>query len=80
MRGVQDLSCYNTFDREALKEAVDRRGMKMKFVCEQCGITPAAFYRKINTSRFSLADINKISQVIDLSDNEIKQIFFKKGA
>lgn len=60
-----------------LKKAIELSGLKMEFIARQLGITRAAFSMKVNnSSSFKVEEMYKLSEMLNLDENEKKVIFF----
>lgn len=64
----------NTF---LLEEHLDRKGYKKGFIAKTLGITPNALRRKMtNKSEFKSSEVKALSELLDLTFEEIREIFF----
>lgn len=65
------------FNRELFDKAIDEVGVRKSFLAKKLGITPAAFYYKINSQReWKASEIATVSKCLHLSDEDIRGIFF----
>lgn len=65
------------FNQNLLKAKIVERGLSPIDICNSIGICEATFYRKIaRNGDFSRFEINKISEVLNLSCKERDNIFF----
>ena len=65
------------FDGVLLKEKIEEKGMGFKELSGFMGINKATLYRKVNgETEFTRGEIYDIILILDLSDCEIKEIFF----
>lgn len=64
-------------DETALKVAITRAGVTNRFLARNLGISEQAFYNKISgESEFKSSEIRKLSGLLNLSFNDINDIFF----
>lgn len=63
-----------------LKGKIRCAGMSVNDVAAQIGMNPATFYRKIaaDGEKFTVGEVVEISQVLDLSIDDVNSIFFKE--
>ena len=61
-----------------LKGKIVEKGMNMSDVANQIGVDRSTLYRKINTQgdNLTVSEVSKIATVLDLSSDEITNIFF----
>lgn len=60
-----------------LKQFIDRSGYKLKYVALQLGITYQGFLKKLNNeTEFKASEIQILKNLLNLSDDDLKQIFF----
>lgn len=65
------------FRRNELKAEMVRRGMTNETLAAAIGLSPATLYRKMfEHSDFYRNEIVKIADVLQLSDEDIRRIFF----
>ena len=65
------------FDGVLLKEKIEEKGMGIKELSCIMGINKATLYRKVNgDTEFTRGEIYNIILILDLSDCEVKEIFF----
>ena len=61
----------------ALREIIKEKGLKLKFLAEQIGVTPAGFSKKIeNELEFKPSEIKKLCDVLGLNRKQMFEIFF----
>ena len=54
---------------EKLREAINARGLKQKYIAEKIGISETTLYRKMSDDGdFSRTEIKKIMTVLDIAD------------
>ena len=59
------------------REAVEKAGIKYKFLAESMGISPYGLQKKIdNRSEFKASEIYTASDVLNLSEEDRNAIFF----
>ena len=64
-------------DNKLLLSIIDKNGLKLKFISDKLGITQQALYNKVNgKSEFKVSEMNKLCEVLNLSNKEKKDIFF----
>lgn len=65
---------------QKLKAKIVEKGWTIAYFCEKIGISSATFYRKVNNDgdSFTIGDARKIVDVLDLSGDDAKDIFFAK--
>lgn len=64
-------------DETALRVAIARAGVTNRFLARNLGISEQAFYNKISgESEFKSSEIRKLSGLLNLSFNDINDIFF----
>ncbi len=67
------------YDSRELKAARVRQGKTQVDIAKALGITEVAYNRKENgRSLFSLVDIQKLAEAINLEDSQIISIFFNR--
>lgn len=64
-------------NRIELENKVKASGYRTDFICEKLGITYQAWLNKLkNVSEFKQSEIAKLSEILDLTHDEINTIFF----
>ncbi|MBS7225400.1 MAG: toxin-antitoxin system, antitoxin component, Xre family protein [Clostridiaceae bacterium] len=64
-------------DTKLLREAIESRGLKYKYIAEELGITPYGLQKKIeNESDFKAKEILALTRILGLSRKERDRIFF----
>ena len=64
-------------DSIALRNAVDKSGLKYNKIAGEMGISPYSLQKKIdNLTEFKASEIVKLSMLLSLSDAERSSIFF----
>lgn len=64
---------------EALKRAINRRGLKIRYIAEKLGISHEAMYNKVKgKTEFKASEIAMLIDLLDLSDAEVREIFFTR--
>ena len=69
-------------DTIRLRELIDSRGLKLKWIAEQMDLTPYGLAKKIsNENEFRASEIQKLCDLLGVSDaNEKERLFFaQKG-
>ncbi len=62
---------------ELLSEKIEKSGLKDKYVAEQLNLSPQGFLnKKQNKSEFKASEIKVLSELLNLTGNDISQIFF----
>ena len=64
------------FNKSLFKGKVMARGMTLASLAEAIGINASTMTRKLKQGTFDRAEINAISDVLQLTDEEIIEIFF----
>jgi len=61
----------------ALKAKLVFNGITAEALCERIGVSPSAFYRKMNgTSEFTQGEISAIANELKLTRDDVFMIFF----
>lgn len=64
-------------DTVLLRDKIKESGYRLKFIAKKMGITYAGLLKKINNeTEFKASEIQKISEMLDLSLYEKEKIFF----
>lgn len=64
-------------DTEKFRDIVQQKGLKYKFLAAELGITPFGLQKKIeNKTEFKASEVQKLSELLGLSETERTQIFF----
>ena len=64
-------------NRELLETKVKESGYRIDFICGRLGITNQAWLNKLkNLSEFKQSEIVKITEILNLSQDDINRIFF----
>lgn len=63
-------------DKNKLLYFIKDRGYKLDDFCSKLGVSYAAFYGKCRDNRFILSEIWKIKDILELSLEDVKSIFF----
>lgn len=63
-------------DKNKLLYFIKDRGYKLEDFCLKLGMSYAAFYGKCRDNRFILSEIWKIKDILELSLEDVKSIFF----
>lgn len=63
---------------ELLKESINNRGIKIKFIAEKLGITTTGLSKKMNNEiEFKATEIQIICDILNINDLKLKnRIFF----
>lgn len=62
-----------------LRDAIDKNGAKITWLCEKTGISREAFYRKMRgDSEFKASEIMSICDLLHISERDRTRIFFAK--
>ena len=63
-----------------LRRAVKNRGIKYQHIAQELGISPTTLSRKVqNDSDFRANEIAAITKILDLSPQEVKNIFLQQS-
>lgn len=60
-----------------LKAKLIEMGETVESVSNKLGMNTSTFYRKLNNNGFSVADVQAMILVLNLSENDIMEIFFE---
>ena len=64
-------------DVQKLKGKIVEKGMNVEAVAEQIGVDRSSLYRKLNNfEKITIGEANRLKDVLCLSDEEAKSIFF----
>lgn len=64
-------------DTKKLQDAIDARGIKLKYISEKLGISRYGLYKKINgASDFTSTEMKTMEDVLGLTKDEFYNIFF----
>jgi transcriptional regulator with XRE-family HTH domain len=67
-------------DHQALKERIERDGIKKTKLAERTGLTPQGFYNKLNgDSEFNRKELEALKDALHLSDKEFLSLFFSSN-
>lgn len=62
---------------QLLDEKIDKSGYKINYICEKMGITRSSYCMKKNNKRqFRASEIYVLSDLLKISEEEKKSIFF----
>lgn len=67
-------------DIAALKKCIDDSGMKVKSIAEKSGILRETLYNRMKTGDFKISEICALSKVLNLSKEQINEIFFENNS
>ena len=60
-----------------LKNAMERSGLKYRFIAEKCGLSYQGFLNKVhNITAFTAPEIVTLRNLLELSPDESEKIFF----
>lgn len=60
-----------------LQKRIDESGYKINFIAKKCGLTYQGFIKKVkNESEFKASEIQILKELLNLSDEDSKAIFF----
>lgn len=60
-----------------LREKIDESGYKLRFIAKKIGITYQGFLKKVNNeTEFKASEIQKLKELLNLTDEERDNIFF----
>ena len=63
----------------ALRDAIERRGMKYGHIAREMGLSPYGLQRKIeNDNEFKVSEVCRLSDILELDPAERDSIFFAK--
>lgn len=60
-----------------LRNKINESGYKLQYVAEKCGLTYFGFMKKVNNeTEFKASEIMILRALLNLTDEEVNQIFF----
>ena len=66
-------------DTQALRNSIEKAGLKYKFIAEKMGLSTYGLQLKIeNDSEFKVSEVDKLAELLNLSIYEKDAIFFAK--
>ena len=67
-------------DTVKLRELIESKGLKLKFIAEKLGITPYGLQKKINNiNEFKVSEVMVLCDILEISDlQEREAIFYAK--
>ena len=64
-------------DHQALKDLIEREGIKKRRLAERTGLTPQGFYNKLNgDTEFNRKELEALKDALHLSTSEFMSLFF----
>ena len=67
-------------NEKLLRAKIDEHGLKLRFVAAKCGLSYQGFLNKItNQSEFTVPEIQALRELLNLSRDEVDEIFFAIG-
>lgn len=64
-------------DTTELRGKIEDKGLKLRFIAEQLGLTPYGLTLKIDgKNEFKASEIKKMSDILSLSSGDVYRIFF----
>ena len=64
-------------DSKELKKRIDAHGFKIRFLAEKLGISHESMYNKVKgRTEFKVSEVSILSDILELSDSDIRLIFF----
>lgn len=64
---------------QKLKGKMLEKGLNVKTLPADLGLSPATFYRKMKNNSFEIREADKIVDILSLSGKEAKDIFFSSN-
>lgn len=64
------------FNEKELKIASIRNDVSYEELASKIGISKSSFYKCLQKSNFKLSEIYKIAEILNLTSEDIKKIFF----
>lgn len=61
-----------------LKGKIIEKGLSTDTLCKKIGMQKQTYYRKLNSTAFSVSDVINITKALDLTVQEMNSIFFDK--
>lgn len=65
-------------NEKKLKGKIVENGMTLEGIAMAINVDRATFYRRLKNSKLLLSDVQKICKVLDLTTEEVLDIFFSK--
>lgn len=62
-----------------LRARIVEREMTIGTVADRMGINRSTFYRKMRTGEFTVREVRSLSEILNLSPDQITEIFFTSG-
>lgn len=63
----------------ALRRAIEKQGLKYKFIAKEMGLSPYGLQKKIeNDTEFKVSEVDKLTKMLNLSSKQKEEIFFAK--
>lgn len=59
-----------------LRARIVERGLSVGTVAERMDVDRSTLYRKIKTGQFTVGEVRRLSEILDLSVSDITDIFF----
>ena len=67
-------------NEELLRQKIEESGLKIYFIAKQTGISYQALLNKMRNEReFKVSEIQKLSEILNLSAEEREHIFFAQN-
>lgn len=67
-------------NEELLRQKIEESGLKIYFIAKQTGISYQALLNKMRNEReFKVSEIQKLSEILNLSAEEREHIFFTQN-
>lgn len=67
-------------NEELLRQKIEESGLKIYFIAKQTGISYQALLNKMRNEReFKVSEIQKLSEILNLSADEKENIFFAQN-
>ena len=64
-------------DIKALKQKIDERGLKIKYLAKELNLSYEAMCRKVKgENEFKASEMRKLADILDMSNDDIVSIFF----
>ena len=66
-------------NRKLLRERIDAKGIKIRFIADKLGISHQSMYDKVNgRTEFKESEIAILIDILDLSPEDVMLIFFTR--
>lgn len=64
------------YNKNELKAEIVRNGMNVERIGKQLGMSRPTVYKRFNAGTWTLDDVKKIAELLNLSGKDVNRIFF----